>query len=92
MNRGSVGQPLDLADRPRASGTTSERVWGFCPHCGHRQLFFRSEIHHRFHLFLSIITAGLWLVSWVAVVIIHRLRPWHCSHCGCSRPVFPPEK
>jgi hypothetical protein len=44
-------------------------------------------IHHGLHLFLSIITFGLWLVSWVSISIIHQLRPWRCPQCGWHKPL-----
>jgi len=66
----------------------SDRIRGYCPHCGHHQLFEKSEIHHGVHLFLSIITVGLWLVSWISIVIGHKLRPWRCQQCGWRTPLF----
>jgi hypothetical protein len=66
----------------------SDRIRGYCPHCGHHQLFEKSEIHHGVHLFLSIITVGLWLVSWISIVIGHKLRPWRCLQCGWHTPLF----
>jgi hypothetical protein len=48
-------------------------------------LFEKTEINHGLHLFLSIITVGLWLVSWISLAIVHRLRPWRCLHCGWGR-------
>jgi predicted RNA-binding Zn-ribbon protein involved in translation (DUF1610 family) len=65
-----------------------ERVRGFCPKCGHEQVFQKGEIHHGVHLLLSILTLGLWLVSWLAILIGHRLRPWYCPQCGWHTPLF----
>jgi hypothetical protein len=48
-------------------------------------LFEKTEIHHGLHLILSIITVGLWLVSWISIAIVHKLRPWRCLHCGWGR-------
>lgn len=69
-------------------GMTRDRVRGYCPRCRHQQLFDRTELHHGLHFFLSIITFGLWLVSWASIYIGHRFRPWRCQQCGWHRPMF----
>jgi|GEM_PF-5834558 len=35
---------------------------------------------------LTVCTAGLWGVSWLAIVLGHTLWPWRCKACGCSAP------
>jgi len=50
-------------------------------------LFEKSEIHHGVHFFLSIVTVGIWLVSWISIYIGHRLRPWRCRQCGWRTPL-----
>jgi hypothetical protein len=40
------------------------------------------------HLVLTVCTAGLWLISWVAVCIGNYIRPWRCEHCGWQKPEF----
>ncbi|MDR3403971.1 MAG: hypothetical protein P4L99_15855 [Chthoniobacter sp.] len=40
------------------------------------------------HLFLTILTAGLWLVSWASIYLGHQLRPWRCQQCGWHKPIF----
>jgi hypothetical protein len=42
------------------------------------------------HLFLTIITLGLWLVSWMAIYIGNQLRPWRCQQCGWYKPMARP--
>jgi hypothetical protein len=69
-------------------GMTRDRIRGYCPRCSHSQLFNRSEIHHGIHLFVTILTCGLWLVSWIAVIVGHRIRPWRCQQCGWAKPIF----
>lgn len=61
---------------------------GYCSKCGHHQLFENNQINHHVHLVLSIVTCGLWLVSWVSIFIGHQIRPWRCQQCGWSKPVF----
>jgi rubredoxin len=64
----------------------SDRIRGYCPQCRHAQLFERTEVHHGVHFLLSIVTLGLWTVSWISIVIGHRLHPWRCLQCGWRRP------
>jgi len=66
---------------------TRDRIRGFCPRCRHQQVFERTQVHHGVHLFLSIVTFGLWLVSWIAIYVGHRFHPWRCVQCNWSRPV-----
>ena len=70
---------------------TRERIRGFCPRCGHDQLFTRHKTHHGVHLFLTIVTLGLWLVSWVSIFIGNQIRPWRCQQCGWYKPIIKPE-
>ena len=65
-----------------------DRVRAHCPRCRHQQIFVRAEITHWLHLALSILTFGLWLVSWAALCIGKVLRPWRCEHCGWHKPEF----
>jgi hypothetical protein len=67
---------------------TNERVRGFCPRCRHQQIFEKSRLHHGVHFLLSVLTCGLWLVSWVSIYIGHRFRPWRCVQCGWPKPQF----
>jgi len=53
---------------------TKERIRGYCPRCGHEQLF----------------TLGLWVVSWVAISIGNQIRPWRCQQCGWYKPLTRP--
>src|SRR5579862_7986951 len=54
----------------------------FCPQCGHRQTFERREVRHKVHLLFAILSGGLWLISWIALVIGQRFLPWSCNQCG----------
>jgi hypothetical protein len=45
-------------------------------------------MHHGVHLFFSLVTIGLWAVSWLSIYIMHRRHPWRCEHCGWNRPDF----
>ncbi|VGO22707.1 hypothetical protein [Pontiella sulfatireligans] len=38
---------------------------------------------HILHLLLSIITAGLWVIVWVLLIL--KPLAWRCASCGSSR-------
>jgi len=79
------------SERNREAATSS--MHAYCARCRHRHIFVRAKINHPIHLILSILTFGLWLISWVAVCIGTILRPWRCEHCGWHKPEFrtPPD-
>jgi hypothetical protein len=60
----------------------------YCTRCRHRQTFVRAEVRHGIHLLLSVLTLGFWLISWAAICVASRLRPWRCEHCGWHKPEF----
>jgi hypothetical protein len=64
------------------------KIRAHCPRCRHQQLFVRAKINHLLHFTLSILTAGLWLISWVAICIGRVVRPWRCEHCAWHSPDF----
>ena len=45
-------------------------------------------MHHGVHLLFSILTLGLWTVSWLAIYIARLFRPWRCEHCRWHKPEF----
>ena len=54
---------------------------GLCDCTGHRQ-FVRFEskgCNHILHLFLALITAGIWTPIWILCAIS---RDWRCGTCG----------
>jgi hypothetical protein len=65
-----------------------DRIWAHCPRCKHTQRFIRVQTTHWFHAVMTIITCGLWIVSWIAIVIGRRIWPWRCKHCGWNDPDF----
>ena len=74
--------------RVTAGGMKKDKTRAYCRRCRHEQVFVRVKIHHRLHLLFSILTLGLWSVSWLALYIGQRLRPWRCEHCSWPRPEF----
>jgi len=65
-----------------------DTIRAYCPSCRHHQTFVRVKTNHWAHLALSVLTCGLWLVSWGAVCLGVLLRPWRCEHCGWHKPEF----
>ena len=52
----------------------------YCKNCGMDVKATRERPHHLFHLFMSIITGGLWLIVWILAALLKD--SWHCSACG----------
>ena len=59
-----------------------------CPHCRRESIFVETRVAHRKHLLLSIVTAGIWLVPWAAMILGKLLRPYRCHACGWHKPEF----
>ena len=51
-----------------------------CDDCGRLVLARRPGPNHVFHLILTILTGGLWLIVWI--LSIPRMGGWRCSGCG----------
>ena len=65
-----------------------------CDHCGTKELFYRSRVNHPLHIALSILTGGLWLISYIALMVGQPFQPWICSACDHRQqaPGRPPAK
>lgn len=70
----------------RASGMTSDRLRAYCNRCQHVQLFRHVSLQHRWHLILTLLTGGLWAVSWISAIIYARILPWRCPRCDWTLP------
>lgn len=53
-----------------------------CRGCDEPRLFVKEPVNHPLHLALSVITLGLWAVSWLSLCIGRRFQPWRCCECG----------
>jgi hypothetical protein len=62
-----------------------------CENCKAETKFFRPKINHPFHLVLSLLTGGLWLISYGALLLGHRMQPWTCSNCDHKQHYHPPQ-
>jgi len=58
-----------------------EFINAFCKECGQERTFYRRRINHLLHFVLSVLTGGLWLVSWVSLILNHKHLPWTCGAC-----------
>lgn len=77
------------AEHERSPGKRrKDRVRAYCARCKHEHVFVRATVSHWKHLVLSILTCGLWLISWIALSIGLIIRPWRCEHCGWFKPQF----
>jgi len=43
------------------------------------------------HLSLCVLTGGLWLISYAAILLGHRLQPWICSTCDHQQQIPQPQ-
>ena len=66
--------------------TQSDSLWAHCPQCKHASRFLRFEVNHKMHALFTVLTAGLWGISWIALIIGQRLHPWRCNQCGWNEP------
>ena len=58
---------------------------GFCRACRCERQIYRRSLDHGFQFIVTLVTAGLWAVPWLAMWIVSLRRPWRCQIC--RRPV-----
>ena len=63
-------------------------IRAYCARCRHKQSFVLTKVNHTVHLVFTILTLGLWGISWAAHTVGMVLRPWRCKHCGWHKPDF----
>lgn len=55
----------------------------FCHECGAKRRFIGPKTpNHIMHAILSVLSAGLWLIVWGALVLIHMNKSFECEACG----------
>jgi len=57
----------------------------FCPDCGQKRPFEKQKMNWLLHLFLTIFTAGLWLIVIIILLITSALTPYRCRDCGKAK-------
>jgi len=79
---------MSVVEHDEASGKRIKvrKIRAFCARCKHKQSFEMTTINHSMHLLLTILTGGLWGISWMAHVVGMGIRPWRCKHCGWHKP------
>jgi len=56
----------------------------YCKTCGKQTLHTKETPNHILHLLLSVFTLGLWLLVWLALVLISSGKRPRCSVCGST--------
>lgn len=54
---------------------------GYCPRCGKHVVTQKNTPNNILHLLLSFITAGVWLVIWV-IILLSNIGGYRCVECG----------
>lgn len=54
----------------------------YCNRCESDQIQLRPTPDHPLHLALTILSLGLWGISWLAVIIYSRCYGWECKGCA----------
>jgi len=63
-----------------------EHFQAHCTRCKCGRMFVKHQVNHAGHLLATLLTGGLWAISWIAVCIEGSLRPWRCEVCGWHKP------
>ena len=68
------------------------RSSGWCYACERQSVMEKRRINHLLHLWLSVLTLGVWLLVWAALGFRNAERPPHCARCGteADRGPMPP--
>lgn len=76
-----------MGDSPGVRGAGREGIVGamhvssmYCPTCKKQVMAHQKTANHVLHLLLTILTAGLWLLVWIAAIA--SPGPKRCSQCG----------
>ena len=77
-----------IADPEKPARPQSESVVAYCTRCKTQNAFGPKPIPHARYLILSIPTAGLSLILWLAALIGKTMRPLRCQTCGWHKPEF----
>lgn len=56
-----------------------------CRTCNRKTLHARQTFSAGWGVFLSLITAGLFLPVWLLIGVAEAFRPWRCQACGGGR-------
>lgn len=73
-----MGVAVVLTDIEANMGT--EYSTAYCKHCDDNVKTIRKTPSHLFHLIMSVLTCGVWLLVWASVA--SEKETWRCSQCG----------
>jgi hypothetical protein len=59
---------------------SQEQKYIYCKRCKVHTVHFRKGPAHIFHLIMSFLTVGVWLVVWLLSLV--RFGGWRCTQCG----------
>ena len=65
--------------------TVKVTATGFCRACRCERQIYRRRLDHAFQLIVTLVTAGLWAIPWLAMGLVGLRGPWRCQIC--RRPV-----
>lgn len=55
-----------------------------CSKCQKKTLHIEQKMNHILHLLLSVVTAGVWIIVWIILAILHSNKP-QCTMCGHNK-------
>ena len=59
-----------------------EWTTGYCRTCRSVQWRWRRGVDHTWHVVLTFITGGAWMIAWAIACM--TVPPWRCSVCGSA--------
>lgn len=65
----------------------SDNVMQYCQVCKRSTQHIRPSVSHILHLFLTIITAGIWLIVWL-IAFFNAKSQSQCTQCGRQEGIF----
>src|SRR5438552_3831585 len=60
----------------------------YCSNCGATVRAVKNSTSHTFHLLMSVLTCGLWLIVWGVTAAAHTSQGLACIRCGANIPTI----
>lgn len=54
----------------------------WCKACESNVMAVKATPNHVLHLLLSLVTAGVWIIGWIAAKLASDWRGYACTRCG----------
>jgi hypothetical protein len=58
----------------------------YCYKCNKVTVFRKEKLNHLLHISISVLTAGIWLIPYLLLLVRNNRLPWVCLTCGFRRP------